>query len=145
MKTCKVVTAFIVKGDRVLILRRSSKVGSYKGRWSGISGYLEDLPLRQAYKEIWEELSISGKDLQLLAIGNPVEVVDDDLEVRWIIYPFLFRFVGEDHKIKLDWENIEAKWVKPEEIKRFKTVPDLYRVLKNVWNKAYPPHKNEDK
>lgn len=138
MKTYRVVTAFIVKGDKVLILRRSSKVGTYRGRWSGISGYLEDLPLKQAYREISEELSLPKEDLQLLATGDPITVVDDNLGVRWIVYPFLFKFMGEDNKLKLDWENMEAKWVRPEEIRKFKTVPDLYRVLKNVWNKAYP-------
>ncbi|MBS7644525.1 MAG: NUDIX domain-containing protein [Candidatus Bathyarchaeia archaeon] len=137
MKTFRVVTSFIVKAGRVLILRRSGKVGSYRGKWSAISGYLEDHPLNQAYREINEELSISGEDLKLLATGDPMEVLDEDLGVRWVVYPFLFEFIGEDSKIKLNWENLEAKWVKPEEIKELETVPDLYRILRGLWAKAY--------
>ncbi|MGC8962093.1 MAG: NUDIX domain-containing protein [Candidatus Bathyarchaeia archaeon] len=139
MKTSRVVTSFIVKAGKVLILRRSGSVGSYRGRWSAISGYLEDHPLNQAYREIEEELSIHGEDLKLLAVGDPTEVVDEDLKIRWIIHPFLFEFTGEDSEIRLNWENLEARWVKPEEVKELETVPDLYRILTGLWAKAYQP------
>ncbi|MEM3607751.1 MAG: NUDIX domain-containing protein [Candidatus Bathyarchaeia archaeon] len=139
MKTCRVVTSFITKAGRILILKRSGRVGSYRGKWSAISGYLEGHPLNQAYREMGEELSISGEDLKLLAAGDPVEVLDEDLEVRWIVYPFLFEFIGEDSKIRLNWENLEVRWVKPEEVKELETVPDLYRILRNLWAKAYQP------
>ncbi|MEM2123140.1 MAG: NUDIX domain-containing protein [Candidatus Bathyarchaeia archaeon] len=138
MKTYRVVTSFIVKGGKVLILKRSGRVGSYKGRWSAISGYLENHPLRQAYTEISEELSISRENLKLLVTGDPTEVLDENLRVRWIVHPFLFELTCEDSEIELNWENLEAKWVKPGELKELDTVPDLYRMLKNLWIRVYP-------
>lgn len=38
----KVVTVFLRRGGRILILKRSRKVGSYQGRWAGISGFIEE-------------------------------------------------------------------------------------------------------
>ena len=138
MRTYNVVTSFIVKEGRILILRRSDRVGSYKGKWSAVSGYLEDDPLSQAYREIREELSIPGEDLKLMAAGDPTEVPDKNLGVRWIVHPFLFEFTGEDSKINLNWESLEVKWVRPEEVRQLETVPDLYRILSDLWVRAYP-------
>jgi len=46
MQEAKVVTCFLLRraaaGDEVLLLRRSQKVGTYRGRWAGVSGYLEE-------------------------------------------------------------------------------------------------------
>jgi len=51
-----VVTAFLQYAGRILLVQRSGRVGSYQGRWSAISGYLEDAtPLAQACREIREE------------------------------------------------------------------------------------------
>ena len=60
MSRVSVVTAFLRHQDRVLLVRRSDRVGTYQGRWSAISGYLEDdAPLQQAYREIREETGLS--------------------------------------------------------------------------------------
>ena len=49
----EVVTAFLRARGKILIVRRSRKVGTYQGRWSGISGYLEDpTPHAQVLREI---------------------------------------------------------------------------------------------
>jgi 8-oxo-dGTP diphosphatase len=37
----KVVTCFLESNGAILILRRSELVGSYQGRWAGVSGYIE--------------------------------------------------------------------------------------------------------
>ncbi len=137
MKVSKVVTSFLVKNGRILLLKRSGKVGSYRDRWSGVSGYIEDGPIEQAYKEIWEELSIPKESFQLLEAGNPEEVTDEKLDMKWMVYSFLFEFLGENYELKLDWENVEAKWVKIEEIEEMETVPGLCNILKKLWSKAF--------
>ena len=55
MQRREVVTAFLRRDDKLLLLRRSAAVGSYRGRWSAVSGYLEDpTPQAQARRETLE-------------------------------------------------------------------------------------------
>ncbi|ELK44964.1 translation initiation factor aIF-2B subunit alpha, partial [Haloferax sp. BAB-2207] len=39
-----VVTVFLRHDGRVLLTRRSDAVGTYQGRWAGVSGYVEGDP-----------------------------------------------------------------------------------------------------
>ena len=64
VKFKKVVTSFIRHRGKILVLRRSEKVGTYKGKWAGVSGYLEDpTPLAQALREINEETGLTGSEV----------------------------------------------------------------------------------
>jgi 8-oxo-dGTP pyrophosphatase MutT (NUDIX family) len=133
MQLTHVVTCFLLDpGGRLLILRRGSKVGTYQGRWAGVSGYLETDPEEQAYTELSEEVGLSRQDLTLLAQGEPLEVVDTELGRTWVVHPLLFRVNAPD-KIRLDWEHTESRWIDPAEIASFPTVPGLVDALKRVY------------
>ena len=60
MRSTKIVTSFIRDDNKLLILKRSNKVKTMKGLWSGISGIIEndELPLKRAKIEIFEEAGI---------------------------------------------------------------------------------------
>ena len=127
-----VVTVFLTHRSKILVLKRSSKVGTYRGHWAGVSGYLEsEDPLKQAYSEMAEEVGLSKQDVTLVKAGNPLEIVDDAQNRAWRVHPFLFS-VHEPDKIRLDWENIEMRWILPEEIDQLKTVPALKETLDRV-------------
>jgi ADP-ribose pyrophosphatase YjhB (NUDIX family) len=127
-----VVTVFLTHRDKVLVLKRSSTVGTYRGHWAGVSGYLEsDDPLKQAYTEMAEEVGLSKQDVTLLKAGKHLEIVDDAQDRAWRVYPFLFA-VHEPNKIRLDWENRAMRWILPEEIDQLKTVPALKETLDRV-------------
>ena len=127
-----VVTIFLTHSDKVLVLKRSSKVGTYRGHWAGVSGYLEsEDPLKQAYSEMAEEVGLSEQDVTLVKAGKPLEIVDDAQDRAWRVHPFLFS-VHEPDTIRLDWENIEMRWILPEEIDQLKTVPALKETLERV-------------
>jgi 8-oxo-dGTP diphosphatase len=137
MQEAKVVTCFLLRraagGDEVLLLRRSQQVGTYRGRWAGVSGYLEEAdPLAQAYREVEEEVGLTREEVALLRTGEPLEVVDAEAGRRWIVHPFLFE-VGPDAQVRVDWEHTEARWVRPEEIFAFDTVPQLAEALMRVY------------
>jgi len=67
MQLTHVVTCFLLDpGGRLLILRRGSKVGTYQGRWAGVSGYLETDPEEQAYTELSEEVGYEAGELSHL-------------------------------------------------------------------------------
>jgi len=128
----KVVTCFLKSGEKILLVKRSEKVGTYRGKWSGISGYLEmENPDEQAYKEIKEETNLSKTDIELVRKGDSIEVLDEDKKIKWIVYPYLFE-VKSPEKIRLDWENTEMKWIKPNEIIFYQTVPKLREALEKV-------------
>jgi 8-oxo-dGTP diphosphatase len=127
-----VVTVFLTLGGKVLLFKRSDKVGTYKGHWAGISGYLESKdPLKQAYREMEEEVSLGKGDVSLVKKGKPLEVFDPVGEHAWRVHPFLF-VVHSSDKIRLDWENVEMRWVLPEEIVQLQTVPALKEALERV-------------
>jgi 8-oxo-dGTP diphosphatase len=127
-----VITVFLTIDGKVLVLKRSGKVGSYRGHWSGVSGYLESAdPLQQAYVEMVEEVGLGKEDVTLMKRGKPLEVFDQVRKRAWRVHPFLF-VVHSPDKIRLDWENVEMRWVLPEEIDQLKTVPALKEALDRV-------------
>jgi PncC family amidohydrolase len=126
-----VVTCFLEYGNKILILKRSLKVGSYQGKWAGVSGYVETSDVEQAVTEIKEETGLSQNEVKLLAKGKPLRIVDSNLRRRWVIHPFLFH-AKSPGKIKIDWEHDEVTWIKPEELINYDTVPGLNDALDRV-------------
>ena len=118
-----VVTCFLRNRGDVLLLRRSEKVGSYRGKWGGVAGYAEGPPEEAALREIAEETGLVAS-VELVRRGEPFPVEDLSLHRRWIVHPFLFDCGSRD--FKLDRESTEAEWVSPTEILRRDTVPELW-------------------
>jgi len=113
-------------------LRRSQQVGSYQGRWAGVSGYIEAAADEQALAEIKEETSLGKEDLKLIKKGKPLPIKDEALGIKWVVHPYLFHIKDRD-KIKIDWEHKEARWIKPNEIGNYQTVPRLKETLARVY------------
>jgi ADP-ribose pyrophosphatase YjhB (NUDIX family) len=128
----QVVTCFLESENEILILRRSGQVGSYQGKWAGVSGYIETSADEQALIEIEEETSLSREDVELIKRGRPLPIEDKRLGVRWVVHPYLFHIKDRD-KVKIDWEHKEARWIKREEIGNFDTVPKLKETLARVY------------
>jgi 8-oxo-dGTP diphosphatase len=127
----KVVTCFLESEGEILILRRSGEVGSYRGSWAGVSGYIESTADEQALTEIEEETGLGRGEVEMLKRGEPLVVEDEGLGIRWVVHPYLFRIKDRD-KISLDWEHKEAMWIKPEDIAKYQTVPKLKEALSQV-------------
>jgi 8-oxo-dGTP diphosphatase len=129
-----IVTVFIEYQSKVLLLRRSQKVKSMKGKWAGVSGYIEkqQKPLRQAFKEVHEETGLTNKNIKVLNEGKPLEAVDNPPgNVIWVVHPFYFR--SNTNAISLDWEHDQYKWISPTEIENYDTVPRLKEALYRVY------------
>ncbi|HEY33208.1 MAG TPA: NUDIX pyrophosphatase [Dehalococcoidia bacterium] len=127
-----VVTCFIESGGEILLLRRSQQVGSYQGRWAGVSGYVDTTPDEQVLTEIREETSLQPMDLELLKKGEPLPIEDNELGVRWVVHPYLFR-IKDRGKIQTDWEHTETRWIAPKDIDKLTTVPRLKETLDRVY------------
>ena len=141
-----IVTAFIEYRGKVLLLRRSQKVKTMKGKWAGVSGYIEtpDGPLRQAIKEIQEETGLTSEKIKVLYEGKPMEAPDNlkPDNITWVVHPFYFH--ASTNIINLDWEHDLYEWINPEQIEKYDTVPRL----KEAFERVYPPSRiadNEEK
>ena len=128
----QVVTCFLESKGEILILRRSEQVGSYQGRWAGVSGYVETTADEQALLEIEEETSLCGEDLRLIKKGKPLLIKDEKLEVKWVVHPYLFH-IEDRGKIKIDWEHKETRWIEPRDLADYETVPKLKETLAQVY------------
>lgn len=131
----EVITAFLQRPDgRILLLKRSDRVGSFQGRWAAVSGFLEDpTPLGQAYREIEEETGIGRSQVDLESSARPIYAREGDR--IYVVHPFRF-LLPTPVEIHLDWEHAEYEWVDPAEIARRITVPKLGE----AWRKVSPGH-----
>ena len=130
LRETHVVTGFLLRTDmgqpRILIVRRSQRVGSYNARWGGISGFVEEgvTPDEQAFTEIREETGLQREQIRMLRRGAVVEVEDPAIGRHWYVHPFLFEVLTPD-AINLDWEATEKRWIEPAELRNYETVPKL--------------------
>ena len=99
--------------------------------WAGVSGIIEKhdaTPLSRAKIEIFEETGIKETEIKLLKADKQIKISSAQYNNHeWNIFPFLFN--AESPEIKLNWENSDFKWIEPNEIKNYKTVPALEKML----------------
>lgn len=133
MRSTRIVTSFIKNSDQILILKRSEKVRSMKGLWSGVSGTIEnnENPLDRAKIEIFEEIGIKEDEIKLVKKSEKMKISSSQYKNhQWEIFPFLFETKKET--IQLNWENSDFKWILPIELKNYETVPSLEKLLFNL-------------
>jgi 8-oxo-dGTP pyrophosphatase MutT (NUDIX family) len=132
MKVSRVITCFLKYGERILILKRSSEVNSYQGKWGGVSGYVEEgrTPEETGIMEIEEETGIKKDGVVLLRKGKNFKFVDKDVGRAWAVHPYLYETKTDN--IRLNWEHEKYKWIRPPELANYDTVPELERSLRNV-------------
>lgn len=128
-----IVTAFIEYRGKILLLRRSQKVKTMKGKWAGVSGYIEksEEPVRRAITEIKEETGFTDENIKFLEEGKPLEAADRPNNITWVVHPFYFRSNTDD--VQLDWEHDAYKWIHPSELEKFDTVPRLKEAFDRVF------------
>lgn len=122
-----VVTVIATRNEELLILRRSGKVGSFQGKWAGISGAIaeEESSEEAATREILEETTLERGDYEIIVKGEPILARQDDN--IWRVHPFLVEI--KRGEIKIDWEHDEFRWVRHEDIDSYETVPKLDEVI----------------
>jgi 8-oxo-dGTP pyrophosphatase MutT (NUDIX family) len=112
------------------LLRRSDTVGSDRGKWHCVTGYLPPGidPLRHAVEEIQEETGLRPLQLHLLDRAKPLRLRGGGR--RWTVFPFLFE--ASSPVLQLNWENEDYRWVNHGELRRHDIVPWLHDVCRAV-------------
>ena len=125
-KISLVLTVFIKYKNQILLLKRSNKVGTYKERWNTVTGYIDEKKpvFNKIIEEINEELGLSEDIIQSYHYGELFEFTDDILKKTWIVFPAML-LLSKKPNIKLNWEHSEYKWINPNDLKKYHTVPKL--------------------
>ncbi len=120
-----VVTSIVRNKGKILLLKRSGKVGSYRGQWAGVSGYIEhdEDDESAARRELGEETGRAR--VRLSKRLEPQRFRDSD--VVWCVHAFLVDV--PERNIKIDWEHDSFEWVSPNDISRYPTVPGLQLIV----------------
>jgi 8-oxo-dGTP pyrophosphatase MutT (NUDIX family) len=136
MRTAEIVTSFLEHEGKILILRRSDRVRTYRRLWAGVSGSMEpsEKPLEAAMREITEETGLARDEFTLVKEGGRLTTVDRELGVEWNIRVFLFSV--KTPRIRTDWEHTEFAWIEPGELPGYETVPKLEESLRRVLEKV---------
>jgi 8-oxo-dGTP pyrophosphatase MutT (NUDIX family) len=128
-----ILTCFVRFEDKILLLKRSDRVRTHKGKWHTVAGYVDEpKPIREkALEELHEELGISEQNILQCRMGSPYEFFDPDEQKTWLVHPVLVE-LKQRPEIKLDWEHTEFKWISPDKLTTYDTVPKLEESLKRV-------------
>jgi len=112
-----VVTVIVRRQDKILIMKRSNKVNTYKEHWAGASGGMlpGENPADAASRELREETGIIVTPKQMTVQGEPVYARDGG--TLWKVFPFLVDVEAED--VKIDWEHDEYRWITLPELDRY--------------------------
>ena len=132
----RVVTVLLMNDEeKILILKRSNKVKTYKGMWGGVAGYIEEKekPYDTALKEIGEEIGLKENEITFVKKFEPISFTDiyNKEKYDWEVFAFLFK-IKSNSKIKIDWEHSEYRWISPSEINKFDTVPKLKEIVSKI-------------
>jgi len=125
-----VVTVIAKKDDRILILKRSRRVGTFKEHWAGVSGSIlpGEKAAEAAIRELREETGRAPSSPNRIIQCDPVYARDSG--TIWKVHPFLMEL--DSDKISLDWEHDEYRWIAPSELTRYQTVPRLEEVVSSL-------------
>ncbi len=138
MELMDVVSIFLRHKGKYLILKRSSKVTTFKNVWGSVSGRIEKKDwddIETSMREIEEETGIKRDQLKFIKKGRPFHLAAEGR--KWCVHPMLFE--SSTDKVVLNSENTEYAWISREELKNYKTVEKLNITLARVANNGKSP------
>ena len=124
VKRTEIVLAVVQCGAHICMARRSELVGTSKGLWSVVTGYVEPRvePVEQAWTELREELGLQPPDVWLVRSGPSRALTSPASGKQFLVYPFLFESAAE-MAVNLNWEHTDVAWVAPSRLADADSVP----------------------
>jgi len=130
--TTRIVTCFLEHAGTICLLKRSEAVGSGRGKWHAVSGYLPEGkdPLGHAYDELAEETGLTPGHVELRRHAGPLLFGDRAGGRPWEVDAFLFH--AGTSALSLNWEHVEYAWVPPERLADYDCFPWLRTLYEAV-------------
>lgn len=136
-ETSPVLVCFVRYQDKYLLLKRSDKVGLYKGYWSAIAGFIdnEKQTLREkVLEELDEEAGITEEQIVGWTWIEEYEYSDPVTGKKFIRYPVVVDFLHRP-EITLDWEHHKHEWICAEERQNYQQITGSEESWKRVLEK----------
>jgi isopentenyldiphosphate isomerase len=114
--------------DRLLVVKRSDKVGSFRNLWFPITGMYDQIvnPGKMALEELEEEVGILEDQISEVRYCSLIQ--EQAFEKDWIIATCIAKV--EMPQIILNYENTDFKWIKISEIDNWITIAEVANVAK---------------
>jgi len=124
-----VVNTVVTKDGKVLLVQRSQELRLYPGFWNGISGFLDDKQSieEKVGEELRDELGIEQANILKLDRGHPFIQEAPEYDKTWLVVPVLVE-INTD-RVGIDWEESQAKWFEPSELKKLNLLPGFETVI----------------
>ena len=118
------ILAFLLRDERVLLLKLANSKGAWAGLLNGVGGHVErgETPYQTALREIDEELDASPVELRMTGILT----VDPGTPPGVIVFVYV-GYVDQEH-FNHSPEG-EPIWIDLKQLQRQKLVEDLYELL----------------
>jgi 8-oxo-dGTP pyrophosphatase MutT (NUDIX family) len=97
--------------DKLLLLKRSEKLGSFQGLWHIIAGYFDEIIPAESKMlvEAWEEAGYTKDDIERLEKKENVFIKRPDRQ-DWLVIPFVINLKTLKTPA-LNWEHTDYKWI----------------------------------
>lgn len=121
-------SAVIIKNNKILLLKRSKKVKSYKNYWQLPEGKINfrEFPENAIIRELFEEIGHKPSSVKFkntfLDFVHPFSV-----PIPFKRYVF---FVNPPKKIKLSHEHSDYKWCTKNDLKKIKLIKGTERIVR---------------
>jgi 8-oxo-dGTP diphosphatase len=126
-----IILCVISFDGKVLIVKRSNKVGDYKNKWNIVTGYIDNPKIsvkEHAILEMHEEIGLNKKDIAKMEIMEPYDLYDRHLKKSYKVFAAIVH-LKHMPVIKLNEENSEFAWVDPKDLNKYDSVSDLKKTL----------------
>ena len=130
--TTRIVSCFLEHAGAICLLKRSQDVGSGRGKWHVVSGYLPEGkdPLSHAYDELAEETGLTRGHVRLRRHVGPLLFADRAGGRPWEVDAYLFAAMTP--ALTLNWEHVEYAWVAPSALADYDCFPWLRQLYEAV-------------
>lgn len=133
-QSAPVLACIIECSGKLLLVKRSNSVDSHRNKWNVVTGYIDNPAIsmmEHAMIEIEEELGVGKEYIEEIKIGKRYRYFDKDLRKTWFVFPVLVR-LGNRPEIRLNDENTDFTWTKPENVADYDIVPDVPEAIGRV-------------
>lgn len=124
-----VVDIFVYNDKKLLLVKRSQRVGAHQGTWHVPAGFLPPNVniLEHAREELREEIGLTRRDILSMHHGTVVKRVDEKVQRVWVIHAVIVQ--SRTKKIHLNWEHDAARWVSPEALSKYALIPGVRNLI----------------